>query len=108
MLLPKTKAIKSRKHLEFVVSFRCVLMGLSPCFGDVQAHHLLKPYYGHRGVGMRASDNNTVPLCFKHHAGLHKHGNEDDYWQSMNLGKEFGRTTAKKLWELFQEDQNDK
>ncbi len=106
MLLPKTKPIRNRKHLEFVVSFRCILRGWTACEGEIQAHHLLKPYYGHRGVGMRASDNNTVPLCYRHHAELHKFGNEDEFWKSYGLNKTFGRHTAERLWDLFQEEKN--
>ena len=82
------------------------MRGWTPGFGDIQAPNLLKPYYGHRGVGLRASDNNTVPLCFRHHAELHKFGNEDEFWKSYGLGKNFGRHTAERLWDLFQEEQN--
>ena len=51
---------------------------------------------------MRASDNNTVPLCYYHHALLHdSHGNEDMFWESFNLSADYGRNIAKKYWEKF-------
>jgi hypothetical protein len=55
-----------------------------------------------RGMGMRASDNNSVPLCYYHHALLHdSHGNEDMFWESFNLSADYGRNVAKKYWEKF-------
>tara|TARA_Y100001972_G_scaffold16174_2_gene17455 strand:+ start:2070 stop:2402 length:333 start_codon:yes stop_codon:yes gene_type:complete len=100
----KTKRIKNKKFLEFVSKHECCLSAHSsyPCHANVQAHHLLKPYDGVRGMGMRASDNNSVPLCYYHHALLHdSHGNEDMFWESFDLSADFGRNVAKKYWEKF-------
>ena len=108
MLLPKTKTIRNKKHLIFVCSFKCCLNGLSACSGHIQAHHLLKPWYGHRGTGMRASDCNAIPLCNHHHTQLHDRGDEDAFWQSFDLSSDFGRKTAKSFWILFQEGDDDR
>ena len=100
----KTRRIKSRKHLQFVAQQRCCLKSIDffGCTINVQAHHLLKPYDGVRGMGIRASDNNAVPLCYYHHALLHdSHGNEDMFWESFNLSKDYGREVAKKYWEMY-------
>tara|TARA_Y100000289_G_C3887403_1_gene132046 strand:- start:423 stop:752 length:330 start_codon:yes stop_codon:yes gene_type:complete len=105
MLLPKTKRIKSRKHQEFVVTFFCLLSGHG-CRGYIQAHHLLQPWHGVRGVGMRAGDNNTVPMCNYHHTQLHKYGDEDKFWTQFGYTEEHGRDCAKELWELFNEGKN--
>ena len=66
MLIPKSPKIKNKKHLMFVANQRCCLCTVAAdwCRGNVQAHHLLKPYEGKRGMGMKASDNNVV-LMFK-------------------------------------------
>ena len=101
MLLPKTKHIKNRKHQEFVITFYCLLNEFGCCRGNIQAHHLLRPWYGYRGVGMRASDNNTVPLCSHHHTLLHKFGDEDKFWTEFGYTSEHGREWAKELWRLF-------
>ena len=72
MLIPKSKKVKNKKHLMFVASQQCCLTPISMdwCNGNVQAHQLLKPYVGKRGMGMQASDNNAVPLCYHQQAKL--------------------------------------
>ena len=102
MLIPKSKRIKSKRHLEYVAKQRCCLTFSSDwCRGNVQAHHLLKPYEGKRGMGMKASDNNVVPLCYYHHAQLHdQQGDEDSFWLSQNKEKNFGRKTAEYWWNI--------
>ncbi len=52
---------------------------------------------------MRAGDNDAIPLCFGHHQRLHRYGNEDKYWVSHGLSEDFGRNTAKTLWEMANE-----
>lgn len=49
------------------------------CSGVIQAHHLLKPFDGVRGMGMKANDKNLVPLCLYHHTELHRMGNEYEF-----------------------------
>ncbi len=86
----------------YVSSHQCCLNLINPfhCSGNIQAHHLLKPYDGQRGMGMRATDNNTIPLCYYHHSLLHdKFGNEDGFWRSLGLSEDFGRMKAKELWD---------
>jgi len=93
-MIPKTKKIKNKKHLIFVSNQKCCLTSIAAdwCNGNVQAHHLLKPYSGKRGMGMKASDNNAVPLCYSHHAELHdKNGDEDSFWTTYDLSEDYGR-----------------
>lgn len=103
MLIPKSKKIKNKRHLEYVARQRCCLTFTSEdwCRGNVQAHHLLKPYEGKRGMGMRSSDNNVVPLCYYHHAQLHdQKGDEDSFWRLHNKEKDYGRRTAEYWWNI--------
>ena len=101
--MPKKRKHKpNKKHLMYVSSHECCLNLISPdiCQGNVQAHHLLKPYDGVRGMGMRATDNNTIPLCYYHHSQLHNvHGNEDKFWKQYGLSEDFGRIQAKMFWD---------
>ena len=102
MLIPKAEKHKNKKHLIFVASQQCCLNVISEdwCNGNVQAHHLLKPFEGKRGMGMRASDKNVVPLCYQHHAQLHdQNGDEDRFWKGFRLSEDFGRLKAEELWE---------
>ena len=100
-MLGKSKKIKNKKHLMFVASLRCCLEKVDTfgCSHVIQAHHLLKPEYGVRGMGMKSSDNNAVPLCQNHHTLLHdKFGNEDEFWKSFGLSQDYGRGVAKRIW----------
>lgn len=101
--------IKSKRHLEFVAQHRCSLdeFAFYECNGVIQAHHLLKPYDGFRGMGMKATDNNAIPLCQYHHHKLHfVKGNEDRFWLEYNLSEEFGREVAKHLWDISPYNKN--
>ena len=111
-MIPKVKKYKKKKndnknknHLIYVSSLSCCLNDMQVetknwCKGNIQAHHLLKPFEGTRGAGMKASDKNVVPLCYKHHAMLHDIiGNEDKFWTLFNLDENYGRLKAKSLWE---------
>jgi len=101
MLIPKAEKHKNKKHLIFVSAQQCCLNVISAdwCSVNIQAHHLLKPFDGKRGMGMRASDKNVVPLCYHHHAQLHdQNGDEDSFWISFGLSEDFGRQKAEELW----------
>ena len=106
MLLPKRKRFLNNKHLKFVASHPCCIKQFSnDCQGGVQAHHLLKPYDGLRGMGLKAGDNNSVPLCQYHHARLHDgFGNEDKFWELYGLNPEYGRGLAELLYKRFLEE----
>ena len=115
MLFPKIKKIRNKKYQVFVCTLSCMLdikgwlsckSDAVPCGGYIQAHHLLKPWYGHKGTSLRASDNNCVPLCYKHHRQLHDCGNEDYFWTIYNLDEDYGRTKAKQLWDRYNEQRN--
>ncbi len=66
----KTPRYRSRSYLQHVASLPCCVCGSSPC----QAHHLLRGS-GH-GIGLKAGDDMTVPLCPMCHRNLHLAGNE--------------------------------
>ena len=101
----KTRNIRNKKHLQVVAGkFHCLLWNVAKheCNGNIQAQHLLKPYEGFRGVGMKAGDNNAVPLCTFHHQKLHMQvGNEDLFWKSYGLSGDYGREKAKYIWENY-------
>jgi len=65
----KTPKFRSRAYLMHVASLPCLVCRTSPC----QAHHLIG---GRHGMGMKAGDDMTVPLCPICHASLHADGNE--------------------------------
>lgn len=98
----KTPRVKSKKHLIYISKMRCCLADVDffGCTHNVQAHHLLKPFQGFRGMGMKSSDSNVVPLCQYHHHLIHDvFGDEDKFWKHFNLKEDYGRNLAEKLWQ---------
>tara|TARA_R100001163_G_C5024610_1_gene166472 strand:- start:721 stop:1023 length:303 start_codon:yes stop_codon:yes gene_type:complete len=69
------KRYTNKKHLEHIHSLPCSINN-EDCSPIIQAHHLLKPFDGSRGMGMKANDKNLIPLCVYHHTELHRMGNE--------------------------------
>jgi hypothetical protein len=57
-------------------------------------HHLrfAKP----RALGLKVSDEFTVPLCRGHHRQLHQAGDETAWWDNLNIN---ALEIAKGLWE---------
>jgi hypothetical protein len=95
-----SKQYKNKGHLSFIHGFKCCLGYSGACFGEVQAHHLLKPWEGYRGMGMKASDRNVIPLCLGHHQALHSAGNEFKYFESVSGREDYGKNVAEILWNL--------
>ena len=98
---------ENKKHLMWVASLPCLITkaGFHTHSGGVQAHHLLRPYDGVRGMSLRANDRNVIPLFYHHHALLHtKFGSERAFFRSFGLPEDFGQTWAKKYFEYNQDN----
>lgn len=98
---------RNKKHLGHVGSFGCLVaasfkaLGLPDkyrCEGRLEIHHILNPWSGERGASMRAGDQNTVPLCTKHHRELHAEGNERRWAFNIFGVASYLGEQAKKLW----------
>jgi hypothetical protein len=93
---------RDQKHLAFVRTLPCTICkaGFISHHRIVQAHHLLKPYVGTRGMSMKADDRNVIPLCLHHHHLLHsKFGSEKALFENYGMNPEFGKQYAQELWE---------
>jgi hypothetical protein len=86
----KDRIKPSEKHRRFIAGLNCCVCGRS----DVQCAHIRKGTNG--GMGLKPTDNYTVPLCCGCHAEQ-GHFGERIFWGD-NL--EAARTLANKLWEL--------
>jgi len=96
--MQKEKRVLNGKHLAWVRSRPCAALSLS-CNGAIQAHHLLKPWAGGRGMSLKADDRNVIPLCQHHHAELHtRHGSEKSFFNVHARSEEFAKMVAKELW----------
>ena len=89
--LPKQPGRKrSKAHLSFVRGQRCLVCRHSPC----DPHHL--KFAQPKALGLKVSDEFTVPLCRTHHHDLHRHGNEKAWWVNMQIAP---LPIAKELWQ---------
>jgi hypothetical protein len=62
-MIPKFPYFRSKKHLKNVANLPCQVCGLE---GSTQAAHSNQAKHG-KGRGIKASDEYTAALCFKHH-----------------------------------------
>jgi Rad52/22 family double-strand break repair protein len=66
LTIGQTKRIRCKEHLRYVASQPCAICGRTPS----HAHHVR--YAQPRGLGLKVSDEFTVPLCSMHHHTLHE------------------------------------
>ena len=90
LTISEPKRHRSREHLRFVAKQPCLICGRSPS----HAHHIR--YAQPRGLGLKVSDEFTVPLCAIHHSENHTTGNERGWWQERKLDP---LPVAHRLWQ---------
>ena len=72
-----------------VIKQPCLVCGRRPS----DPHHLR--FAQSRALGLKLSDEFTVPLCRGHHRELHRHGDEAGWWQKRGLDP---NRAARALW----------
>ena len=90
LALAEPRRIRDKIHLRFVASQPCLVCGRQPS----DPHHLR--FAQLRAIGLKVSDEFTVPLCRGHHRELHRHGDERIWWEKLRL-EPMG--VALKLWQ---------
>lgn len=97
MIPPRIVRFRSKTHLARLRTLACTIPG---CRGTpVDPHHLT--HLTGNGMGLRASDALTVPLCrWKHHSatsndGVHHTGSESSWWEQRAIDPEL---IAAQLW----------
>ena len=73
------RRLRDKTHLKFVASQPCLICGRSPA----DAHHLR--FTQPRAMGLKVSDEFTVPLCRIHHRDVHSFGNEVGWWEQRAI-----------------------
>ena len=89
LAIAEPKRLRDKVHLKFVASQPCLICGRQPC----DPHHLR--FAQPRAIGLKVSDEFTVPLCRGHHRELHQAGNEVAWWEKLNMNV---LEIAEKLW----------
>jgi len=90
LALAEPKRRRDKSHLGFVASQPCLVCGRHPS----DPHHLR--FTQPRALGLKVSDEFTVPLCRGHHRQLHQAGNETAWWETLKID---ALRTARQLWE---------
>jgi hypothetical protein len=83
------RRLRDKAHLRFVASQPCLICGRNP----TDAHHL--KFTQPKGMGLKVSDEFTVPLCRVHHRELHNFGNEIAWWERRSIDPV---STSRALW----------
>jgi ERF superfamily len=89
--VPRLKPIRKRDrpHREFVCAQPCLVCGRKPS----DAHHVR---FGQpRALGLKVSDEFTVPLCRVHHRDLHRRSDEKKWWEAAKIEP---MEIAQRLW----------
>jgi hypothetical protein len=89
----QSKRIRSKDHLRYVASQPCAVCGRTPS----HAHHVR--YAQPRGLGLKVSDEFTVPLCATHHHHLHDTTREREWWLERKIDP---LIIARALWQQSQ------
>jgi hypothetical protein len=84
------RRLRDEEHLAFVATLPCLICARTPS----QAHHLR--FAQPRAIGLKVSDEFTVPLCRGHHRQLHQIGNEIPWWENLKIKP---LEIAKELWD---------
>ena len=79
LTIAEPKRIRDKAHLKFVASQPCLVCGRQPS----DPHHLR--FAQPRAIGLKVSDEFTVPLCRGHHRQLHQTGNEEAWWEKQRI-----------------------
>ncbi|MGA8387555.1 MAG: Rad52/Rad22 family DNA repair protein [Pseudolabrys sp.] len=90
LAIAEPKRIRDKAHLKFVASQPCLVCGRSPS----DPHHLR--FAQPRAIGLKVSDEFTIPLCRGHHRELHQTGNEKAWWEQRRIRV---LEVARNLWE---------
>ena len=90
LALSEPKRRRDKSHLRFVAAQPCLVCGRHPS----DPHHLR--FAQPRALGVKVSDEFTVPLCRGHHRQLHQTGDEVAWWQGLKID---ALCIARQLWE---------
>jgi hypothetical protein len=97
LAIAEPKRLRDKAHLKFVASQPCLVCGRQP----TDPHHLR--FAQPRAIGLKVSDEFTVPLCRGHHRQLHQAGNEAAWWVNLNIN---ALEIARRLWEESRMDRS--
>jgi len=90
LTIAEPRRLRDKAHLRFVASHPCLVCGRQS--SDPHQLRFAQP----RALGLKVSDEFTVPLCRDHHRKLHQAGNEVAWWHDLSIKP---LVIAKALWD---------
>jgi hypothetical protein len=90
LTIAEPKRLRDKARLKFVATQPCLVCGRQPS----DPHHLR--FAQPRAIGLKVSDEFTVPLCRGHHRQLHQTGDERAWWDNHRVN---ALEIARGLWE---------
>jgi hypothetical protein len=90
LALSEPRRLRDKDHLRYVASQPCIVCNRILA----EAHHVR--FAQPKALGIKVSDEFTMPLCRDHHRELHNNGNERAWWHDMGIDP---LPVAKRLWE---------
>jgi hypothetical protein len=90
LAIAEPKRLRDKAHLRFVAAQPCLICA----YPHSDPHHLR--FAQPRALGLKVSDEFTVPLCRDHHQQLHQAGNEVAWWHQVHIKP---LEIATQLWE---------
>jgi hypothetical protein len=90
LTISEPKRHRSKEHLRVVGRQPCLICGRMPS----HAHHVR--FAQSKGLGLKVSDEFTVPLCTTHHQQNHATGDERGWWQEHKIDP---LPVARRLWQ---------
>lgn len=79
LAISEPRRFRDKDHLRLVARQACLICGREPS----DPHHLR--FAQVRGLGLKVSDEFTVPLCRAHHREVHRTSNEVSWWKKYGL-----------------------
>jgi hypothetical protein len=76
---PKPRRLRDKRHRQFVSAQPCAVCGRQPS----DAHHLR--FTQPKALGLKVSDEFTVPLCRMHHREVHRTVQELAWWERLGI-----------------------
>lgn len=89
-LIPKTKIIRDKEHLEFITRLMCVIDGYCPC----DHAHIRSGFFC---MKRKPGDNLTLPLCRKCHIIQSTKMSEKSFWDKYG-GVDKAKVLANNLY----------
>ena len=92
IMIPKNEIKRMPKYLKYIRTLPCVI-----CNDHTTTEAAHVRFIAPCGVGLKPSDEFTLPLCGAHHREQHRRG-EELWWKSKGLDP---KEITEGLWDIF-------